>query len=78
MVLTNFFSQLKKKKITEAIYFRITAPKHFGRRVLKTIMKKEIRAGHNLLEGLSKLPFNGCRPPKERRKKRKGLRIFRT
>jgi hypothetical protein len=41
-------------------------------------MKKEIRAGHNLLEGLSKLPFNGCRPPKERRKKRKGLRIFRT
>ncbi len=78
MVLTNFFSQLKKKKITEAIYFRITAPKHFRRRVLKTIMKKEIRAGHNLLEGLSKLPFNGCRPPKERRKKRKGLRIFRT
>ncbi len=78
MVLTHFFNHLKKKKITEAVYFRITAPKHFRRRVLKTIMKKEIRAGRNLLEGLSKLPFNGCRPPKERRKKRKGLRIFRT
>lgn len=78
MVLAHFFTHLKKKKITEAVYFRITAPKHFRRRVLKTIMKKEIRAGRNLLEGLSKLPFNGCRPPKERRKKRKGLRIFRT
>ncbi len=78
MVLAHFFTHLKKKKIAEAIYFRITAPKHFRRRVLKSIMKKEIRAGRNLLEGLSKLPFNGCRPPKERRKKRKGLRIFRT
>ncbi len=78
MVLAQFFTHLKKKKITEAVYFRITAPKHFRRRVLKAIMRKEIRAGRNLLEGLSKLPFNGCRPPKERRKKRKGLRIFRT
>ena len=78
MVLAQFFTHLKKKKITEAVYFRITAPKHLRRRVLKAIMRKEIRAGRNLLEGLSKLPFNGCRPPKERRKKRKGLRIFRT
>ncbi len=76
MVLMHFFNHLKKKKITEALYFRITAPKQYRRRVLKTIMKKEIRAGKNLLEGLSKLPFNGCRPPKARRKKRKGLRIF--
>ncbi len=78
MVLTHFFNHLKKIKIFEAIYFRITAPKHYRRRILKTLMKKEIRAGKNLLEGLAKLPFNGCRPPKERRKKRKGLRIFKT
>lgn len=78
MVLIRFFNHLKKKKITEALYFRLTAPKNYRRKVLKTIMKKEIRAGKNLLEGLSKLPFNGCRPPKARRKKRKGLRIFKT
>lgn len=76
MVLMHFFNHLKKKKITDALYFRITAPKNFRRRVLKTIMKKEIRTGKNLLEGLAKLPFNGCRAPKARRKKRKGLRIF--
>ncbi len=76
MVLMHFFNHLKKKKITDALYFRITAPQNFRRRVLKAIMKKEIRTGKNLLEGLSKLPFNGCRAPKARRKKRKGLRIF--
>ncbi len=78
MILAHFFHHLTKIKIFEAIYFRMTAPKHFRRRLLKSLIKKEIRTGRNLLEGLAKLPFNGCRPPKARRKKRKGLRIFKV
>ena len=53
--------------------FRLSVPKLLRRRLIKRL-KFYIKTP-NVFEGLRQLAFNGCRPPKMRRKKRKGLRI---
>jgi ribosomal protein S11 len=79
-VVTEFFKNLKKQKIRfdRGVYYRITAPKKFRRRLVLGLLKKLCKSRFSLFEGLTRLPFNGCRQPKERRKKRKGLRITRN
>lgn len=74
MVLTEFFKRLKKEKKKKNLLFKISAPKILRRRLLRRL--KFYMRSKNFFEGLRKLAFNGCRPAKMRRKKRKGLKIF--
>jgi len=73
LVLTEFFKKLKNEKITKNLLFRLSVPKSLRRRLIKRL--KYYIKNNNIFEGLRKLPFNGCRPPKMRRKKRKGFKI---
>lgn len=74
MVLTSFFNYLKTEKKQKHMLFKISVPKLLRRRVMKRL--KFYMKSSNSFEGIRRLSFNGCRPPKLRRKKRKGLRIF--
>src|SRR5690554_4929399 len=67
LVLTEFFKKLKNEKITKNLLFRLSVPKSLRRRLVKRL--KYYIKNNNIFEGLRKLPFNGCRPPKMRRKK---------
>lgn len=73
LVLTEFFKQLKSEKKYKNLLFRLNVPKLLRRRLVKRL--KYYIKNSNVFEGLRQLSFNGCRPPKMRRKKRKGLKI---
>jgi Ribosomal protein S11 len=73
LVLTEFFKQLKNEKKYKNLLFRLNVPKLLRRRLVKRL--KYYIKNYNVFEGLRQLAFNGCRPPKMRRKKRKGLKI---
>jgi ribosomal protein S11 len=73
LVLTEFFKQLKNEKKYKNLLFRLDVPKLLRRRLVKRL--KYYLKNSNVFEGLRQLAFNGCRPPKMRRKKRKGLKI---
>ena len=61
------------KKKYKNLLFRLNVPKLLRRRLVKRL--KYYIKNYNVFEGLRQLAFNGCRPPKMRRKKRKGLKI---
>jgi ribosomal protein S11 len=73
LVLTEFFKQLKSEKKYKNLLFRLNVPKLLRRRLVKRL--KYYIKNSNVFEGLRQLAFNGCRPLKMRRKKRKGLKI---
>ena len=73
LVLTEFFKYLKNERKYKHLLFRLSVPKMLRRRIVKRL-KFYIKTP-NIFEGLRQLAFNGCRPPKMRRKKRKGLKI---
>lgn len=74
MVITEFFKKLKSEKIKHRILFKLSAPKFLRKRVIRRL--KFFIRNKNVFENLRNLNFNGCRPPKIRRKKRKGLKIY--
>lgn len=76
IILEKFFKYLLQKEILTNIYFKITAPKLLRKRLLKNILLPRIKGKNCAVEMQRLLPFNGCRPPKKRRKKRQGLRVF--
>jgi len=73
LVLTEFFKKLRNDKKYKNLLFRLNVPKLLRRRLIKRL--KYYVKNSNVFEGLRQLAFNGCRPPKMRRKKRKGLKI---
>lgn len=73
LVFTEFFKYLRNEKIYKNLLFRLVVPKLLRRRLIKRL-KFYIKTT-NIFEGSRRLAFNGCRPPKMRRKKRKGLKI---
>ena len=74
LVLTEMLNRLRKERKKKYIQFKFSVPKNLRRRLLKRF--RFHFKNKNIFESLRKLPFNGCRPPKLRRKKRKGLRIL--
>jgi len=74
LVLTEFFKYLKNEKKYKNLLFRLSVPKLLRRRIVKRL--KFYAKTPNVFEGLRQIAFNGCRPPKMRRKKRKGLKII--
>lgn len=73
LVLTEFFKYLKNGRKNKNILFRLNVPKLIRRRIVKRL--KFFLKNSNVFEGVRQLAYNGCRPSKMRRKKRKGLKI---
>jgi ribosomal protein S11 len=76
LVLKKFFDYLFREHLRKGLYFKISVPKNLRKALLRRILRFRRRTA--MVEFLRLLPFNGCRAPKKRRKKRQGLRVFKT
>jgi ribosomal protein S11 len=76
LVLKKFFDYLFRKNLRKGLYFKVSAPRNLRKALLRRILR--FRRRIVLVEFLRLLPFNGCRAAKKRRKKRQGLRVFKT
>lgn len=74
LVISEFFKKLKTEKKNKYILFKLSVPKLLRKRVLRRL--KFFLRNKNFFENLRTVSFNGCRPPKARRKKRKGLKLY--
>ena len=75
LILYSFFQELNPVLKKKALIIVLVAPIRI-RKVLLKYIGQNIGTRHLILKVKEKKPFNGCRPSKKRRKKRKGLRIF--
>jgi ribosomal protein S11 len=75
IVLQSFFDNIKKYLSGDHFLITIIGPKKIKKMVLETIALN-LKGKNLIIDVKSKKCFNGCRPPKKRRKKQKGLRIF--
>jgi ribosomal protein S11 len=77
VLLDNFFEEIRKKNlITKKVLISIIAPLKLRKRFVK-FLTPFLKKKNVILNVEDKKCFNGCRPSKKRRKKRKGLRLFR-
>ena len=75
IILTNFLKDIKKKVFFKSLIISIIAPVRLRKKILIFISRYFRRK--NLLIRFKRLKcYNGCRPPKKIRKKRKRLRFF--
>ena len=75
IVLQSFFDNIKKYLKEDHFLITIIGPKKIKKMVLETI-SINLKGKNLIIDVKNKKCFNGCRPPKKRRKKQKGLRIF--
>jgi small subunit ribosomal protein S11 len=78
LVITAFFTEVKKTSIKKKVLVKLIVPKNLKKKVLRRVKYYAQRHRKSVIEHVRLLPFNGCRPPKSRRKKRKGLRLFKS
>ena len=75
IILQSFLNNIKKHLEQDFFVLHLTSPKKLRLAVLKqlqaTFKRKEL-----IINIKGKKYFNGCRPAKKKRKKQKGLRIF--
>ena len=71
VLLSHRYYLLERKKILVNLTGPISLRKSLIEQVTKYIKRNSITININ-----QKKCFNGCRPPKKRRKKQKGLRLF--
>ena len=82
LVVTSFLKDLRDMKIkfNKSLITKIIAPVQIRRQILGvlsvSLFSKFASKKNAILEVESKKVFNGCRPRKQVRKKRKGLRLF--
>lgn len=77
-VITEFFNKIKKTKIKKNILVKLSVPKNLKYKIMKRVKYYARPKKESFYELLRLLPFNGCRPPKSKRKKRQGLRIYKN
>jgi len=70
-----FFDKIKNHLKSNKFLINIIGPKKIRKSVLEQI-SNSLRGKNLLINVENKKCFNGCRPSKKRRKKQKGLRIF--
>lgn len=75
IVLGSFFNEIKNKLVSKDLIFVITSPIKIRKQIIK-FLSQSFNKYNLILKINNKKCFNGCRPPKKRRKKQKGLRIF--
>jgi hypothetical protein len=75
LVLNSFFSEINRNSSSEGVVVSIISPIRIRKKLINLIFfnlkKKKL-----LIKVLKKKSFNGCRPPKKIRKKRRGIRIL--
>lgn len=75
-IVHSFLEELKKKKLsTKRVLINIIAPLRLRKAILK-LLTPFLKKKNVIINAQDKKCFNGCRPPKKKRKKRKGLRLF--
>lgn len=75
IITQSFFDNIKKYLKGDYFLINIIGPKRMKKSILEQLSIHF--KGKNLIINIKgKKCFNGCRPPKKRRKKQKGLRIF--
>jgi ribosomal protein S11 len=75
IVLGYFLRAIKKELNSKKFIINIVAPTRIRKATIKQLTKY-FKKSSLILNVESKKCFNGCRPPKKKRKKQKGLRIF--
>lgn len=75
LILSSFFNDIKSKIISTNLIIKLTAPVKIRKQIL-LFLSENLRKQNLIIKVNEKKCFNGCRPAKKRRKKRKGLRIF--
>jgi ribosomal protein S11 len=82
LVVTSFLKDLRdiKIKFNKSLIVKVIAPVQIRRQIMgvlsSSLLGKFSSKKNAILEVESKKVFNGCRPRKKIRKKRKGLRLF--
>jgi ribosomal protein S11 len=75
IITQSFFDNIKKYSQEDYFLITIIGPKKMKKPILE-IISNNLKGKNLIIDVKSKKCFNGCRPPKKRRKKQKGLRIF--
>lgn len=75
LVLERFLRVIKRKVKNNNLIIKITSPTHLRKKVLDLILLNKIKSNVIFQIQRSKC-YNGCRPPKRQRKKRKGLKLL--
>ncbi len=75
IILQSFFDNVKKYLKRDYFLVNIDGPKKIKKSVLE-LLSLNLKNKNVIIDVKGKKCFNGCRPPKKKRKKQKGLRIF--
>lgn len=75
-VIVGFFlDEIKQDLVAKTLLINLTGPIRLRKVILEQVVK-HIRKSSVTINVNNKKCFNGCRPKKKRRKKQKGLRLF--
>ena len=75
IVLGFFFNEIKPKLFSKNLVVVIISPIKLRKQIIK-LLSTAFNKYNLIIKAVDKKCFNGCRPPKKKRKKQKGLRIF--
>lgn len=75
IIVGKFLKRIKKWLKRKFILVLISGPVRIKTSILRQV-RRNLKRSEVLIKTLERKCFNGCRPPKKRRKKRKGFRIF--
>ncbi len=75
VILASFLKEVRSKILANKILINIIAPKNLRKKIINQIFKS-FSHKYIYIDINEKKAFNGCKPKKQKRKKRKGLRIF--
>lgn len=77
ILLKKFLTWVKKfLKKKDLLFVHISSPLRLRKKIIRTVYFKFKKKHTLLLNILEKKPFNGCQPKKRKRKKQKGLKVF--
>lgn len=76
IILKSFLKEIRKKILNGKILVNIISPKNLRKKIVRQIYDSMKKNRNFFINVENKKTFNGCRPKKQKRKKRKGLRIF--
>ena len=75
IIVQNFLEEIQRHLEKETIIIKLEGPIKIRKSILKQ-MTNFLKLNKLIINAKEKKCFNGCRPQKKRRKKQKGLRIF--
>lgn len=75
IIITSFLEEIKSELNSKKFVLNLIGPIRIRKAVLKQL-SKYFKKSSLIINVDNKKCFNGCRPPKKRRKKQRGLRVF--